>query len=92
MVSLGGMNVTVYYYLKITNSNIFNRLLEKIVPEQSIFHIIRSVLAAFIGVQSDKNRQADFEHGSLKNFIIAGLIFTVIFVLTIIYVVSKVTG
>jgi hypothetical protein len=92
MVSLGGMNVTVYYYLKITNSNIFNRLLEKIVPEQSIFHIIRSVLAAFIGVQSDKNRQADFEQGSLKNFIIAGLIFTVIFVLTIIYVVSKVTG
>jgi len=62
------------------------------VPEQSIFHIIRSVLAAFIGVQSDKNRQADFEQGSLKNFIIAGLIFTVIFVLTIIYVVSKVTG
>lgn len=61
-------------------------------PEPSILQIIRSVLAAFIGVQSDKNRQADFEQGSPISFIIVGLIFTVLFVLAIIFVVSKVTG
>jgi hypothetical protein len=60
------------------------------VINQSIIQAIKSVLAAFIGVQSDKNRQADFEHGSLKNFIIAGLIFTALFVAAVIFVVSRV--
>ncbi|MBM3413255.1 MAG: DUF2970 domain-containing protein [Bacteroidetes bacterium] len=53
---------------------------------------MKSVLAAFIGVQSDKNRKADFEHGSMSNFIIAGLIFTALFVCVIIFVVSRVIG
>lgn len=59
---------------------------------QSIIQIMKSVLAAFIGVQSDKNRKADFEHGSMSNFIIAGLIFTALFVCVIIFVVSRVIG
>lgn len=56
----------------------------------TILQTIKSVLAAFIGVQSDKNRQIDFEQGSLKAYIIAGLIFTVAFILLIVFVVSKV--
>lgn len=61
-------------------------------PNPSIFQTIKSVLAAFIGVQSDKNRQHDFEHGSLKSFIIAGLVFTVCFVGAVMFVVSVVLG
>lgn len=57
---------------------------------QSILQVLKSVLAAFVGVQSDKNRKADFENGSLTSFIIAGLIFTALFVCLIIFVVSKV--
>jgi hypothetical protein len=53
---------------------------------------IKSVLAAFIGVQSDKNRQIDFEQGSLMTYIVAGLIFTVLFVSALIFIVSKVLG
>jgi Protein of unknown function (DUF2970) len=58
----------------------------------TIIQTIKSVLAAFIGVQSDKNRQIDFEQGSLMTYIIAGLIFTVLFVSAIVFVVSKVVG
>jgi hypothetical protein len=60
------------------------------VPEPSFFQTIKSVLAAFIGVQSDKNRQADFESGSLKSYIIGGILFTVLFIGLIVFVVSKV--
>lgn len=56
----------------------------------TILQTIKSVLAAFIGVQSDKNRQMDFEQGSLKTYIIAGLIFTVAFIFLIVFVVSRV--
>lgn len=54
--------------------------------------IIRSVLAAAAGVQSNENREKDFEHGNLASYIVAGLIFTVLFVLTISFLVSKITG
>ncbi|PKM13777.1 MAG: hypothetical protein CVV13_00895 [Gammaproteobacteria bacterium HGW-Gammaproteobacteria-3] len=54
--------------------------------------IIRSVLAAAFGVQSNKNRQQDFEQGSLLAYIIGGLIFTVLFVLLLSTLVSKITG
>ena len=58
--------------------------------KQSIFQIVKSVFAAFIGVQSNKNRQADFEQGSMKHFIITGIVFTALFVAAVIFVVSMV--
>lgn len=58
----------------------------------TILQIIKSIVAAFIGVQSDKNRQIDFEQGSWPTYVIAGLIFTVLFVFVVIFVVSKVLG
>lgn len=61
-------------------------------PNQSLFQVVKSVLSAFIGVQSDKNRQADFEQGSMAAYIIAGIIFTALFVGLVIFVVSKVVG
>lgn len=58
----------------------------------SIIQTIKSILAAFIGVQSDKNRQSDFERGSLTTYVIAGLVFTIAFVSVLVFVVSSVLG
>ena len=58
----------------------------------TMVQVIKSVLAAAIGVQSDKNRLHDFEHGSLSTYIIAGLIFTVLFVCALVFVVTSVLG
>jgi hypothetical protein len=61
-------------------------------PKANFFEIIKSVLSAAIGVQSDENRKKDFEQGSFFSYIIAGVIFTVLFVGFIIFVVSTVLG
>ena len=58
----------------------------------SLLHVIKSVIAAGIGVQSNKNREIDFEHGSLPSYLIVGFIATVLFVLTLIFIVSIITG
>jgi hypothetical protein len=56
----------------------------------TVAQVIKSVLAAFIGVQSEANRKKDFESGSLSAYVIAGLIFTALFVVTIIFLVSNI--
>ena len=56
----------------------------------TITQVFKSVLAAFIGVQSEENRKKDFEHGSLSTYIIGGIIFTVLFVSAIIFLVSTI--
>ena len=56
----------------------------------TITQVFKSVLAAFIGVQSESNRKQDFEHGSLSTYIVAGVIFTVLFVVAIIFLVSAI--
>ncbi|MDD5578683.1 MAG: DUF2970 domain-containing protein [Methylobacter sp.] len=61
-------------------------------PKQTIIQVIKSTLSAFIGVQSTANRKQDFEHGSLTTYIIAGLIFTIVFVVGLIFLVSTVIG
>lgn len=58
----------------------------------TITQVIKSVLAAAIGVQSNDNRQKDFTQGSLSTYVIAGLIFTVLFVSGIVFLVSTVLG
>lgn len=58
----------------------------------TITQVIKSVLAAAIGVQSSDNRQKDFEQGSLSTYIIAGVIFTVLFICGIVFLVSIVLG
>lgn len=52
--------------------------------------IVLSTLAAAIGVQSNKNRERDFAQGSPLPFIAAGVIFTVLFILTVVTVVNLV--
>jgi len=56
----------------------------------TVTEVFKSVLAAFIGVQSEENRKKDFEHGSLSTYVIAGLIFTTLFVVAIIFLVSTI--
>ncbi|MAT51245.1 MAG: hypothetical protein CMK32_08700 [Porticoccaceae bacterium] len=52
--------------------------------------VLMSTLAAALGVQSSKNRERDFKHGSIKVFIAAGVIFTAIFIGIVIAVVKLV--
>ncbi|MDP2901971.1 MAG: DUF2970 domain-containing protein [Methylovulum sp.] len=58
----------------------------------TIIQVFKSVFAAFIGVQSDENRQKDFTQGSLKHYVIAGIIFTVAFVGGLVILVSVILG
>ena len=61
--------------------------MERAQNEPSVFEVIMSVLAAAIGVQNSKNRERDFTRGNPLLFIAAGLIFTIVFVLTIVGIV-----
>lgn len=52
--------------------------------------VVMSTLAAGLGVQSSKNRERDFKQGSIGTFVIAGLLFTALFIGTLFLVVSLV--
>jgi Protein of unknown function (DUF2970) len=60
-----------------------------------ILDVVKSTLAAALGVQSNKNRERDFKHGSIKTFIVAGVVFTALFigiVITVVKLVLKSSG
>ncbi len=52
--------------------------------------VVRSVLAAGLGVQSSRNRERDFNRGRAGVFIAAGIIFTLVFIATVVTVVRLV--
>lgn len=52
--------------------------------------ILLSVMRASFGVQSRANKERDFANGSVKGFIVAALIFTALFILTLVIVVRLV--
>ncbi|WP_407331598.1 DUF2970 domain-containing protein [Enterovibrio sp. 27052020O] len=54
----------------------------------SIWEVVKSVFAAMLGVQSDKNRQRDFKQSSMLPYILVGIIFVVLFVIGLIGLVS----
>ena len=56
----------------------------------SFVDVLGSVLASMFGVQSNRRREKDFTHGKPSQYIIIGLIVTVVFMLTIWVVVSLV--
>lgn len=58
----------------------------------NIGRLILSVLAAAIGVQSNKNREQDFQSKSIVPYIIAGVIFTALFLFTLIFIVSLIVN
>jgi hypothetical protein len=49
----------------------------------SLISVVKSILAAAIGVQSDKNRTRDFEQGNPLTFIIGGIVFTLLFIVSL---------
>lgn len=54
------------------------------------FNVIKSTFAAAIGIQSNTNRERDFTEGKASSFIIAGLVFVIIFILVMIGIVQLV--
>lgn len=58
----------------------------------TILNVVKSVFAAAVGIQSDKNRKQDFEHGKLSTYILVGIIFTFLFVVLLVLLVAKITG
>ena len=56
--------------------------------ENSLLNTVKSVAAAFFGVQSNKNREQDFTHGKLSHFIIVGILAVMLFIGILITIVS----
>lgn len=56
--------------------------------EPSLWEVAKSVQAAFLGVQSNKNYERDFQHGKPSQYIIIGLIGVAIFIAVVIAVVK----
>jgi Protein of unknown function (DUF2970) len=54
----------------------------------TIWQIASSAAAAAFGVQSRANRERDFSRGKPLHFIIAGIVFTIVFVLVVVAVVQ----
>lgn len=52
-------------------------------PKPSLLSVVKSILAAAIGVQSDSNRSRDFEQGNPLTFIVGGIVFTLLFIATV---------
>jgi len=48
-----------------------------------LLQLVTSVFAAAFGVQSSKNRERDFKHGKARIFIVSGILFVVLFGLTV---------
>ena len=67
-------------------------LKERDMSIQKFKETFKSVGAAFFGVQSDKNRERDFTTGKLSYFIIAGIIATLLFVGSLVTIVTLVTS
>ena len=61
-------------------------------PTLTWSQILRSSLAAGLGVQSSRNRQRDFADGSPPRFIVMGLVLTMLFIASLVIVIRIVTG
>ena len=54
----------------------------------SLWHVIKSIAAGAIGVQSDKNRELDFSQTNVIPYIVVGIAFTIAFVAGLMFIVS----
>jgi hypothetical protein len=58
--------------------------------QSSLKNTFKSVAAAFFGVQNESSRKRDFSEGKLSHFIMVGIICVIIFVASLIAIVSLV--
>lgn len=49
----------------------------------SFFQVLGSVASSFLGVQKNATRERDFKHGRARDFIIVGVLLTVLFILAV---------
>jgi len=61
-------------------------------PKLTWSQILRSSLAAGLGVQSSRNRERDFAAGSPRRFIVMGLLLTTLFIASLVTVIRVITG
>ncbi|WP_166837058.1 DUF2970 domain-containing protein [Rheinheimera pleomorphica] len=54
----------------------------------TLLQVVKAVLGAMVGVQSERQRQQDFTASSPLPYIVVGIIFTLLFVATLLLVVS----
>jgi hypothetical protein len=59
-------------------------------PKVSTWQVIKAVLGAFVGVQSEKQRQLDFQTKSIVPYIIVGIIGALLFVASLLITVTLV--
>ena len=52
--------------------------------------VMKSVVAASFGVQTNTNRERDFEQGKFHHFVVGGIVFAVLFVLLLVGLVKVV--
>jgi len=54
----------------------------------TVWQVAKSTLAAALGVQTEEARRRDFTQGSPAPFIIAGIVFTAVFVVVLVVIVN----
>ncbi len=54
----------------------------------TFWQLLLSTMSAFIGVQSNANRERDFKHGKTSHFIMIGLLLGLVFICTLVAVVQ----
>lgn len=59
-------------------------------PPLGFWELVKSTFSAFLGVQSNANRERDFKQGKMSHFIWMGLLFGFLFVLTLVGIVQLV--
>lgn len=52
--------------------------------------LLQSVVAAAFGVQSEKKREQDFQHGKPGDYIALGIVFVIVFIITLVVIVNMV--
>ncbi len=62
--------------------------MEPVNQKPTLWQVIKSMLAAMFGVQSDQVYRRDFEKGNPWAYIVVGIVITVVFVLTLVLVVK----
>ncbi|NVK22179.1 MAG: DUF2970 domain-containing protein [Kangiellaceae bacterium] len=76
-----------------SNSNPTSTRTDSSDPQQhqgtGFWSIVKSVVGAMFGVQSEAQREKDFEQGSAMQFIVGGIVFTLVFIFTILYFVNS---
>lgn len=59
-------------------------------PKVPFWKMMFSIMAASFGVQNKKNKERDFSSGSISGFVAAALIFTFMFIMILVTIVSVV--